>query len=90
LDFVAEKSDDNLIKSVIIWHFFTGNTKETLPYPFWKALELTREHFQLSNRFSIGSIAIGSVLVSSEKISFDLIFRSSLIDLWTFHSIFGP
>jgi hypothetical protein len=52
-------------------------------------LILTREHIQLLNRFSLDSIAIRSVLVSSEKAYFGFIFRSFVIDLWAFYWIFG-
>jgi hypothetical protein len=51
-------------------------------------LHLKREHSQLSNRFLLGSIAIQSVLMSSGKVYFGLIFRSSVIDLWAFYRIF--
>jgi hypothetical protein len=50
--------------------------------------EVTREYPQLSNPFLLVTIAIRSVLVTSEKVCFGVIFRPSLAELCTFYSIF--
>ena len=49
----------------------------------------TREHIQLRNRFSLVTIAIRMVSMSSEKVFFSLIVWLSLVELEVFYWIYG-